>query len=60
MGHDVTAIPLDSIIAAIAKGKEIEVLTPDVEQSLDDLSSRKFDYILFLETLQYIAEPEMF
>ncbi len=60
MGHDVTAIPLNSIIATLAKEKGIEVITPDLERSLNDLSSRKFDYILFLETLHYIAEPEIF
>jgi len=60
MGHDVTAIPLDSIIAAVAKDKGIEVITPDLERSLNDLSSRKFDYILFLETLHYVPEPEIY
>ena len=60
MGHDVTAIPLDSIIAAVAKNKGIEVITPDLERSLNDLSSRKFDYILFLETLHYVPEPEIY
>lgn len=60
MGHDVTAIPLDSIIATLAKDKGIEVITPDLERSLNNLSSRKFDYILFLETLHYVAEPEMY
>ena len=60
MGHDVTAIPLDSIIATLAKEKGIEVITPDIERSLDNLSSRKFDYILFLETLHYVAEPEIY
>jgi SAM-dependent methyltransferase len=60
MGHDVTAIPLDSIIAAVAKDKGIEVTTPDLERSLNDLSSRKFDYILFLETLHYVASPEKY
>jgi 2-polyprenyl-3-methyl-5-hydroxy-6-metoxy-1,4-benzoquinol methylase len=60
MGHDVTAIPLDSIIATLAKEQGIEVITPDMERSLNDLSSRKFDYILFLETLHYITETEIF
>jgi hypothetical protein len=56
----VTAIPLDSIIATLAKEKEIEVTTPNLERSLDNFSSRKFDYILFLETLHYVAEPEIY
>ena len=60
MGHDVTAIPLDSIIATFAKDKGIKVTTPDLERSINNLSSRKFDYILFLETLHYVAEPEIY
>lgn len=60
MGHDVTAIPLDSIISPIAKKKGIKIISLDFEQPLTTSFNHKFDYILFLETLHYVSEPEKY
>lgn len=59
-GHEVIAIPLDHIIAALTKMHNIEVIEPDLKLSLSILSTKKFDCIMFIESLHYVPEPETY
>ena len=56
-GHEVVAIPLDSIIGACAAAKGITVTYPDFEKAYEILSGKRFDCILFSEILQHLPDP---
>lgn len=56
-GVRVTAIPLDSVIAAVAAAHGIEMLEPDFGRALACLAGRRFDAVLLSEVLQHLREP---
>lgn len=56
-GHHVTGIPIDNIIAVLAKNKGIDVLSPDFELSLREINNRTFDCIIFDDVMQFIKDP---
>jgi len=57
-GHDVTAIPLDEVIAQSAVLRGVHALSPDVEIAERALGEQAFDAILFNNVLQYLENPE--
>jgi len=56
-GHQVTAIPLDAVIAATASRKGIKTVEPDFNAALNTLSGRQFDCIIFDDVLPHLQEP---
>jgi SAM-dependent methyltransferase len=56
-GMEVTAIPLDPVIAESAKMRGIHTLAPNFTQAFDQLRGRKFDCILMSNVLQHIESP---
>jgi|MudIll2142460700_1097286.scaffolds.fasta_scaffold87532_2 SAM-dependent methyltransferase len=53
----VTAIPVDRIIAELAKSKNIEVLTPDFHRSFDMIKGQAFDCIILDDILHHLEDP---
>ncbi|RDD62285.1 methyltransferase domain-containing protein [Ferruginivarius sediminum] len=58
LGHEVTAVPLDCVIAESAKMRGIEVLPADYGMASETLGDRRFDALLFNNVLQYVEQPE--
>ena len=56
-GMEVTAIPVDHVMAALAKEKGIRVLTPTIEGAVKELGGSRFDCILFGDILQHLENP---
>ncbi|MEM9712636.1 MAG: oligosaccharide flippase family protein, partial [Actinomycetota bacterium] len=56
-GHEVTGIPLDAIIAVSARGKGIELTSPDLGRALRLLGARRFDAVVFARSLHHFADP---
>jgi len=59
-GTSVTALPVDSIIGALAAQRGIEVIYENLENGLKKLSGRKFDCVMVNEMLHLLPEPEWF
>lgn len=57
-GHDVTAIPLDAIVAASVERRGIRTVAPDLEQARETLSSESFHLILFNDILTFLLDPD--
>ena len=57
-GAVVTAIPLDSVMAACAEERGIKTTLPDFEAAQKELKGRRFDCILFFNVLEYQEHPE--
>ncbi len=57
-GHEVVGIPLNLIIGSLAENKGIPLTLPDFNRALDGLSDQKFDYILFIDLLHHLEDPE--
>lgn len=55
----VTAIPIDSIIGEIAKIKNINVLEPDIYDSLRKISDRVYDCIIMDDILHHFENPKL-
>ncbi len=56
-GYSVTGIPVDNIIASLAKINRLEVLSPDFNLAFNQLQGRQFDCIIFDNVLQFIEYP---
>jgi 2-polyprenyl-3-methyl-5-hydroxy-6-metoxy-1,4-benzoquinol methylase len=56
-GHEVTAIPLDSVVASFAAERGVRVLQPNLDAAFAQLDGRFFDAVLLLDMLQYIENP---
>jgi SAM-dependent methyltransferase len=56
-GRQVTAIPLDAVIAASAESRGIRTLPPDFDAAFEALDERRFDAIVLLEVLEHLADP---
>lgn len=55
--RNVTVVPIDAIIGALAASRGLEVLVPDLEQALESLAGRRFDCVLLINVLQYFPDP---
>jgi SAM-dependent methyltransferase len=56
-GMRVTAIPLDSVIAACAESEGVELAHGDIDSSLGQLADRRFDCVLMSNILHLLPEP---
>jgi 2-polyprenyl-3-methyl-5-hydroxy-6-metoxy-1,4-benzoquinol methylase len=56
-GMHVVGIPLDSVIAPVARAKGIEIVPPDFNEALSMLANRHFDCIIFSDILQHLEKP---
>jgi SAM-dependent methyltransferase len=56
-GREVTAIPLDSIIASLPEEKGIRVIRESLQEAPKRLHGEQFDCILFSDGLHLIADP---
>ena len=56
-GHQVTAVPMDCVIAESPKMRGVKVTTPDFDIAARELDGEKFDVIWFNNLLGYVAEP---
>lgn len=57
MGIRVAAVPLDSVIAATAADRGVELTAPDFYEALKTLPHQRFDCIIFSEILHHLADP---
>jgi len=53
----VTAIPLDAVIAPLAEARGIRVVRGTLQEALGQLQGEKFDCLLFSDELHLIADP---
>lgn len=56
-GIRVTAVPLDSVIAACAEARGLEVICGSSESILKTLSGRQFDCVLLSDVLHLLSNP---
>lgn len=56
-GHDVTAVPLDCVIAESARMRGVETISPDFDAAVKDLDGRKFDGLIFNNVVSYLPDP---
>lgn len=56
-GIEVIGIPLDCVIQASAEARGIKVLPPNFETAWKSIELERFDCILFIDVLQYLADP---
>jgi SAM-dependent methyltransferase len=54
---EVTAVPLDVVIAAAAEQRGITTTSASWAQARDELQGSTFDVVLLLNVLQHVAEP---
>jgi 2-polyprenyl-3-methyl-5-hydroxy-6-metoxy-1,4-benzoquinol methylase len=57
MGHRVTGIPLDSVVAASAEGIGEKVTSASLSDAQNELVSQKFDLILYVKMLERLPSP---
>ncbi len=57
-GCEVVGIPLNSIIQTTAERKGITMVSADFELALKEIIGQKFDYIVILDILQHMPDPE--
>ena len=57
VGHDVTAVPLDCVIAESARLRGVETITPDFDASVKELNGRQFDGLIFNNIVSYLPDP---
>jgi SAM-dependent methyltransferase len=56
-GARVTALPLDSVIGAVAARRGIDVVHGSLEEGLDRLYGREFDCVLISNLLHLLSNP---
>lgn len=56
-GVAVTALPLDSVIGAVAARNGIEMIYASLDEGLRNLEGRQFDAILIADLVQLLPEP---
>lgn len=56
-GVDVLGIPVDCVVAASAAARGIELLPPDLAAARQHLGQRRFDCILFIDSLHRFKQP---
>lgn len=56
-GVEIVGIPLDCVIAVTAKARGVHLVPPDLELARQQLSSRRFDCIIFSDSLHRFADP---
>ncbi len=56
-GIEVTAIPLDSVIAACAESRGVEIVYGSLEGAMAELLGRQFDCVLMSGVLHLLQEP---
>jgi len=56
-GHDVTAVPLDTLMAPLLEDVGVRVLSADLDEALDQLHDQTFDLVVLPEVLERFAEP---
>jgi 2-polyprenyl-3-methyl-5-hydroxy-6-metoxy-1,4-benzoquinol methylase len=56
-GGRVTALPLDSVIGAVAARRGIEVVYGSLEEGLEKLGAREFDCVLISNLLHLLSNP---
>jgi 2-polyprenyl-3-methyl-5-hydroxy-6-metoxy-1,4-benzoquinol methylase len=56
-GAKVVGVPLDAVMAELARAKGIEVTAPDFPSALASLQGRRFDCILLLDVLHHVPDP---
>ncbi len=56
-GAQVTGIPMDSVIGAMAERAGIELVSPDLDAALGELAGRQFDVILLAFVLEHLEDP---
>jgi SAM-dependent methyltransferase len=54
---DIVGIPLDEVIASVARRRGIETTPPALDEALEWLGDRRFDLVLVPHLLPYAAEP---
>ena len=56
-GSKVTALPLDSVIGAVAACRGIEVVYGKLEEGIRSVKDRKFDCVLITRLLHFLPDP---
>lgn len=60
LGHNVTAIPIDSVIAASAKRRGISLQCGTLDEAFSSLLTRRFDAVIFSRFLHLIQNPDKY
>lgn len=56
-GFEVSVIPMDHVVAAPASSVGVRVLEPNFDIACEQISTEKFDCLIFSNTLQYLSDP---
>jgi 2-polyprenyl-3-methyl-5-hydroxy-6-metoxy-1,4-benzoquinol methylase len=56
----VTAIPIDSVIAACAEARGVEIVQGDLPTAVEKLANRRFDCVLISNVLHLVRDPVEF
>ena len=56
-GYEVEAIPLDLVIGKVAERNGIKIYSPDFDLASQEMSDKKFDFILLNHVLEYLPNP---
>ncbi|MFT7677150.1 MAG: 2-polyprenyl-3-methyl-5-hydroxy-6-metoxy-1,4-benzoquinol methylase [Planctomycetota bacterium] len=56
-GAQVTGIPMDAVIGAMAARRGVEMLPPNLEDALEALGERRFDVLLLPFVLEHVEDP---
>jgi SAM-dependent methyltransferase len=57
-GVKVTAVPLDSIVAACAEARSVEIVYGDLDSAIEQLRGKQFDGVLMSGILHLLPDPE--
>lgn len=56
-GAQVTGIPMDAVIGAMAARRGVELLPPNLDAALEALGERRFDVLLLPFVLEHLEDP---
>jgi len=56
-GHQVTAVPVDCVIAESARMRGINTTSPDFEAAANELAGQRFEVVWFNDLLSYVDDP---
>jgi 2-polyprenyl-3-methyl-5-hydroxy-6-metoxy-1,4-benzoquinol methylase len=56
-GHQLTAVPVDCVIAESARMRGVKTTSPDLEAAVNELEGQRFEVVWFNNLLSYVTDP---